>query len=102
MGRNSKKSHKRKPGRCTQCKGLVADHIGRPGKSCTNLTVNQFAALANSGMASSQDPAPHRPGRTEGDPEPEDDYGISNFEDLRNVTKGLQDRMESLSDRLIT
>ena len=100
MGRNAKKHSKRKPGRCTRCKGLVAGHIGRPGKSCTNLTDNQLANLTSSEMASSQDPEPNRPGRTEGDPEPEDDYGISNFNDLRNVTKGLQDCLESLSDRL--
>ena len=104
MGRNNKRPHKRKPGRCSKCKGLVAGHIGRPGKSCKNIPDNSFAILENIVMATGPDP--DRPmanggqNRNPGELQGSDDLGMSNINELRDITKGLQDCMGELSDRV--
>ena len=99
MGRGNRTGHKRRPGRCSTCKGPVAGHIGRPGKSCKNLPLDE---LVN--MAAQQDPVPHHPEKDKNDEirdnDGENEDEINNFNELKSVTLGMKACIELLSDSL--
>ena len=95
MGNRRKptKSTKRKPGKCSKCRQNVRGHIGRPGPSCKNISLNIISDMATSGEPSNTTANTASTDNTE---YTENVVDTSNFV---AVTRGLQDIMESLSEQ---
>ena len=92
MGRGNRRGHKRKPGRCSTCKGPVAGHIGRPGKTCKNLPVDDLIQMATQNAGDN----PQIEQVHEKDNDNANDDEVENYKELKGITLGMQACMEVL------
>ena len=107
MGRG-RTAKARKPGTCSTCRQPVRGHVGRPGKSCTNIRSEGYfiSSVLHRDNSPQRDIYIGNPGEmatgrgnSHGNPEPEDTQSET-LEEIRGISRGIQECVAIMGDQV--